>query len=91
MKGKKENRSTEYIAFFIPGVLECIQSANLTTPSDTSVRELVQKVQGATTDFKSTFVGCPKRIVCSRVPRHALSKETLSQIDKSTYLHVVLK
>ena len=86
VKGKKENRSVDFLVFHIPKALECITNAKLTVPSDASVRKLVHKVKGATTDYKSTFEGQMKKIVCCCVPRHALSKETLSQIDKSKYV-----
>jgi hypothetical protein len=72
-----------FIAFLVPKALKCVKDADLTVPSDASVREIVHKVKGATTDYKSTFVGQPKKVVCCRVPIHAINKETLAQIDKS--------
>jgi hypothetical protein len=88
IKGKKENNRVDYLAFHIPKALECVKEATLSAPTDANVRELLHKVKGATTDYKSTFVGQQKKIVCCRVPRHAINKDTLMQIDKGIFTFI---
>ena len=69
----------------LPKTLACIEKAGLDVPSDNNVRDLINKVHGATMDYRSTFLGQPRKICCVRVPRHILSPELLQQVDKCMY------
>ena len=81
----KKNDQVRSIVFVLPKALACIENAGLSVPSDNNVRDLINKVHGATTDYRSIFLDQPRKICCVRVPRHILSPELLEQIDECMY------
>ena len=70
------------IVFVLPRVLDCIQTANLKTPSEESVRQMKKDVTGATSDYRSRFRKTPKKFCFVRIPRDTFTDDLLKELDK---------
>ena len=82
VKGKKANKTLSFVVVKIADALKCIKDAELECPSEQAVRQIIRKLPDGTTDYKSAFLEQSTKVCCARVPRNALSDETLEKIDK---------
>ena len=78
VKGKKD--SSNYIAFIVPQALREINTSGLQAPSDKNVRDLVNHINGGTSDGRLSFLHNPN-VCCAKVPRTAVNEDLLQQID----------
>jgi hypothetical protein len=83
-QGTKDARMRS-IAFVLPKALDCIHNAGLTAPREKNVRDLLHRLDGAETEYKSTFLDQPRKISCVRIPWDVLSQDTLDQIDQRKF------
>jgi hypothetical protein len=80
---------TVFIAFVLPKALKEVKDAGLTPPTERNARDLINSV-GGSSDFKSTFRKQPTKISAVRIPRSALSKSVLQQIDGCMYFILLI-
>lgn len=80
---------TVFIAFVLPKALKEVNDAGLTPPTERNAKDLINSV-GGSSDFKSTFRKQPTKISGVRIPRSALSKSVLQQIDGCMYFILLI-
>ena len=81
VKGKKD--SSYYIVFIVPQALREINTSGLQAPSDKNIRDLVNHINGDTSDGRLSFLQNPN-VCCAKVPRTAVNEDLLQQIDTRT-------
>ena len=79
MRNKKARVNS--LVLILPKALELIRESSPQCPTEKNVRALIVQA-GGNISFKSRFLGIPKKVSCVAVPRNAISKDVLDQLDE---------
>ncbi|CAB3985929.1 RNA-directed DNA polymerase from mobile element jockey [Paramuricea clavata] len=79
MTAKKDK--VDSIVFILPKAVSTIRESCPQCPTERNVRNLIKQV-GGNTSFKSLFHGIEKKVSCVTVPRNAVNKDILKEIDQ---------